>query len=166
MTKKIISIILLLTISLSSQADLLTSIFHPKIEKFYECQDTLEKSNIEDSFELCTDKYAKELDSKEYELGDNYMNSFGDIRVVVPNLSSHFTINKITIDGYLSCKDVTKCSRQNFKASRYGFMKPTAPGSSFLGYFSNMVNVPSELKQGEWSWTLNSLKAYGFYIDY
>jgi hypothetical protein len=165
MTKKIISIILLLAISLSSQADLLTSILHLKIEKFYECQDKLEKAKIEDSFELCTDKYAKELDAKDYERGDTYMNSFGDIRVVVPNLSSHFTINKITIDGYLLCKDVTKCSRQNFKASRYGFMLPTAPGSSFLGYFSNMVNVPSGLEQGEMSWTF-SLKAYGFYIDY
>ena len=165
MKKIIISIILLLTITSSAQANFLTDMLHPKLEKFDECQDTLEKSNIEDSFELCSDKYAKELDAKEYELGDNEMRR-GDISIYVDNISSHFTINKITIDGYFYCKEPTKCSRQNFKESRYGFLVPTQPGKSFLGYFSNMVNVPSELKQGEWGWTLNSLKAYGFYIDY
>jgi hypothetical protein len=165
MKKIIISIILFLSIASSSQANFLTDLLHPKLEKFDECQDTLEKSNIDDSFEICTDKYAKELDVKEYKKSEVYMRS-GDIIIDLDNISSHFTINKITIDGYFYCKEPTKCSRQNFKESRYGFPVPTQPGKSFLGYFYNMVNVPSELKQGEWGWTLNSLKAYGFYIDY
>jgi hypothetical protein len=52
MKKIIISIILFLSIASSSQANFLTDLLHPKLEKFDECQDTVEKSNIDDSFEI------------------------------------------------------------------------------------------------------------------
>ncbi|WP_416694022.1 hypothetical protein [Candidatus Pseudothioglobus sp. Uisw_050_01] len=142
-----------------------SNFFFPKLEKFNNCVEALEKENIDNSHKLCADKYAKEIDSKYAKTSDEIATYLGEVVMDIENTSSKFIIKKTTMSGYFKCKDTSKCEKQYFNITRYPSITP-GQKSSVHFWKPEKIQFLESLNAGEWSWNITSKSYYGFKFDY
>ena len=158
---------------LSAQADSI-----PSINKWYDCQDKLEKQKIENKDRLCSDKYAKKISkSNNYstdarlhrqwrwdeKLKDSYW--VGKVNLNLSNISNNIVITKIAISGKYKCKDSNGCYT-TFKDDFYVFVEPKTsfPPSTGGVIFDDFV-ITDAMWDAYETWSFN-ITVYGFKIDY
>ena len=143
-----------------------SSFFFPKLEKYEECNDKLRDQNVDNYYKLCADKYAKVLDDSYIKSSKYEAHKSGAFSFDVENTSSKYIIEKINIKGYFKCKDETKCERLYFNVTTYPTIAPGETQEVNIYTESTDINIPEEVKQGEWSWYISSKKFLGFKIEY
>ena len=76
----------------------------------------------------------------------------------IENTSSKYIIEKFNIRGYFRCKDETKCKRQNFNVTIYPTINPGETQEVFIYDDDTDIDIPDEVKKGEWTWNISSKK--------
>ena len=149
-----------------AQCQTLFDFLTPKIEKFHSCFEVLNKENIDNSVELCINKYAKEIDWKCTDVSEAGANKFGEFTEDVENLSSNFVIKKVGRSGYFQCKDETKCDRQYFEVSQFVSIPPGSKETVRFSEYQTDIEIPDDVSSGEWSWNISGRWYSGFRILY
>mgnify|MGYP001279208683 FL=1 len=146
----------------SSNANVLTDLFFPKLEKYDNCIEDLKKQKINNRNQLCADKYAKIIDKSFIKIETNTMNTSGLIKIKLKNISDKYSIKKIEIRGYVDCDDSAKCKYQNFSAKRYFTI---SPGEERYYEIQTSISLTGVTKDG-WSWGTSLQEFSGFKVDY
>ena len=167
MKKLLLLIFLFLGFIGSVHSNVITDIFlFPKLEKFNKCVEDLKKQDIGNRHKLCADKYAKEITNGSVKRDNGSGNPNGNFSFETDNTSSEYTIKAIGLTGYFQCKDVSKCKRQSFAVKRYTTI---SPGTKERISFSDEevdIELPEDIKKGEWGWGISTDEYLGFKISY
>jgi hypothetical protein len=138
----------------------------PKIEKYHNCVEVLKKEDMNNAEELCINKYAKKIDWTCTDVSQEGANKSGAFSEDVENLSSNFVIKQIGRAGYFRCKDETKCDRQYYEVSKYVSIPPGSKETVYFHEHEEDIEIPDDVKYGEWTWNISSRWYSGFRILY
>ena len=138
-------------------------LFIPKIEKFIDCKETLEKAEAEGWIKnKCIEKLAKKLDGSKFDSKAS-LDPFREyLQVYFTNKSDNLIVKKIDAQVEIACWNKEKCPqrRQLINLTNYA---NTAPGDGGSGIKPISIDLP---EQKYWSVKIKEITFYGFKIVY
>ena len=138
------------------------SLFIPKIEKFIECKETLERAEVEGLIKnKCIEKLAKKLDGSKFDSKASLDPSKEYLQIYFTNNSDNLIVKKIDAQVEITCWNKNNCPQVTQFINLMNYSN-TAPGDGGSGIKPISVDLPDS----GWSVKIKKITFYGFKIVY
>ena len=138
------------------------NLFIPKIEKFIDCKETLEKAEVEGWIKnKCIEKLAKKLDGSKFDSKASIDPSKEYLQIYFTNNSDNLIVKKIDAQVEITCWNKNNCPQITQFINLMNYSN-TAPGDGGSGIKPISVDLPDS----GWSVEIKEITFYGFRIVY